>query len=302
MSAGPVEELLVSGTLTLDTTHRDGIVHRDVPGGSALYAAAAASLLLPVRVVGTVGTDFPFDQLRAVWRRGVERREIEVLLGPTFRWQARYSLDGNQRETLSRDLGVTAERLPPLSSSAVRSCALLLGSTDPRVQAHVRDHCRHARLVGLDSMSHWWIERRDALHTLVSRVQVLFLNERELALAVGEQDPRTAVARLQDLGPELVVVKRGTRGAWLQRRGAPVLECPAVALPQVVDPTGAGDAFAGAFLAALVSCPELGDQHALRFATTVASFAVEGVGADALARASRDDVERRMASLDVGTY
>ena len=113
MTNGGVQALVVSGTLTLDTTERDGVAHEGVPGGSALYAAAAGSLLLPTRIVGTVGRDFPFVDLHAVWKRGVDRSSIEVLDGATFRWHARYQPDGDHRVTVSRDPGVAAGRLPP---------------------------------------------------------------------------------------------------------------------------------------------------------------------------------------------
>jgi len=296
-----VQRLVVSGTLTLDTTERCGEVHAGVPGGSALYAAAAGSLLLPAVVVGTVGRDFPFEALRAVWSRGADRSAIEVLDGPTFRWHARYEPGGDQRVTLSRDPGVAAGRLPLVPPMGGSGYALLLGSTDPRVQAHVRDACPGARLAGLDSMAHWWKERPDALRALLGRVDVVFVDESELALATGTADPSEGATRLLALGPDVVVVKRGSHGAWVQRRDRAAIHATAVALPGVADPTGAGDAFAGAFMAALGSDPALGDEYALRFAAAVAAFAVEGVGTSALIRADLDGVQRRMDSVGGST-
>lgn len=294
---GAVNALVVSGTLTLDTTERAGAVHADVPGGSALYAAAAGSLLLPTRIVGTVGDDFPFVELSALWQRGVDRSSIEVLGGPTFRWHARYEPDGERRTTLLRDRGVAEGRLPPVPPYDGSNYALLLGSTEPRLQAHVRASCGGARMVALDSMAHWWTDQPQAMRDLLARVDVLFVDEGELQLATGLVDATRAVEQLLARGPSLVVVKRGARGAWMTRRGETPIETAAVALAHVPDTTGAGDAFAGACMAALGSAPERGDAYALRFATAVASFAVETVGTGGLLQATHDEVERRMQGL-----
>jgi sugar/nucleoside kinase (ribokinase family) len=140
-----VRELVVGGTLTLDTTERAGEVHADVPGGSALYAATAASVALPARIVGTVGTDVAFDALRDVWSRGVDPSAIEILEGRTFRWHARYDADGDDRVTLARDRGVADGRTPPVPAHRDSSYALLLGSTNPRIQQGLRDASRCPR-------------------------------------------------------------------------------------------------------------------------------------------------------------
>ena len=297
MTNADAQRLVVSGTLTLDTTEREGVVHAGVPGGSALYAAAAGSLLVQACIVGTVGSDFPFEALRTVWERGVQRTAIEVLDGPTFRWHARYQPDGDHRVTVSRDAGVAAGRLPVVPPMDVTPYALLLGSTDPRVQAHVRDVCATARLVGLDSMAHWWTERPDALRALLGRVDVVFVDDAELALATGATDRLAGARQLLALGPGVVVVKAGSRGAWMVRRDREPISTSAVVLPGVTDPTGAGDAFAGAFIAALARRAERGDEHALRFATASASFAVEGVGTSGLVRADLAGIQRRMDAL-----
>jgi len=299
--ASGVGALLASGTLTLDTIERDAAVHTDIPGGSALYGAAAARLVLPTMLVGTVGEDFPFDALQPLWERGVDRSMVEVLHGRTFRWHARYTDEGDQRVTLSRDRGVADGRLPPVDPPTAMDYALFLGSTDPRIQRFVREACADARIAGLDSMRHWWSEHAQSLHELLPRVHVLFVDEDELQLAVGAPDERSSVARLHECGPDVVVVKRGSRGAWLSRRGSEPLTTRAVSLATAIDATGAGDAFGGALIAALAKWPERGDAFALRFATAVASFAVEGVGTATLTNASLPDVEARMQGLDIAT-
>ncbi len=278
-----MSSVLVSGTLTLDTIERGETmhrtVHRDVPGGSALYAAAAARLFMPVQVTGTVGTDFPSDVLDMTQ---VDRTAMEVVAGPTFRWHARYTDDGAQRTTLSRDRGVAEGRLPPVSLASEPG-AVLLGSTHPEVQRHVLHHVRQhwpaTTLVALDSMAHWWESEGTTLRALLPHVHLLFVDDEELALATGGHD---TVDTLHALGPAMVMVKHGARGATLHHRGAAPVTIAACPVAQVADTTGAGDAFAGALVALLASGAPPDVQAALRMAAAVAACAVEGVGMEGL--------------------
>lgn len=286
---------LVSGTLTLDTIERGAAmhrtVHRDVPGGSALYAAAAARLFMPVQVIGTVGTDFPLDVLDLPQ---VDRTAVEVLAGPTFRWHARYTDDGAHRITLARDRGVAEGRLPPVSLTGEPG-AVLLGSTHPQVQRHVLDHVRRqwpaTPLVALDSMAHWWESEGATLRALLPAVHLLFVDDEELSIAT---DGRDTVETLHALGPATVVVKHGARGATLHHRDAAPITITACPVAQVVDTTGAGDAFAGALVALLASGIARDDHTALRMALRMAAAcAVEGVGTDGVRGLTRGEVEAR---------
>ena len=288
--------VVVVGTITLDTIERAGAVHRDVPGGSALYAAAAASRVLPVHLLGVVGTDFPAGTFATLRAGGVDHSAVEVLEGPTFRWHARYDTAGDQRTTVSRDRGVAEGRWPRVVVPP-SPFALVLGSMDPRAQRHVLEACAGASPVGLDSMAYWWTERGDDLRAMLPRVHVLFVDEEELAIATGTRDAGTGAAALHALGPEVVVVKRGSRGAWMQRRGEAALECGAFPLPTAVDPTGAGDAFAGAWIAALASEGRAKDGTTLRLATAIASGAVASTGIDALVRTTPGEARARARAL-----
>jgi ribokinase len=286
--------VLISGTLTLDTIERGDVVYRDVPGGSALYAAAAARLWRPVQVTGTVGTDFPPAALDVP---GVSREAVEVLAGPTFRWHARYTDDGAHRTTVSRDRGVAEGRLPPVGLTRAPH-AILLGSTHPQVQHHVLDHVRRqwpaTPLVALDSMAHWWESEGATLQALLPHVHLLFVDDEELSLATNG---RGTVESLHTLGPAMVVVKHGPRGATLHRRGAPPVTIDACPVAQIADTTGAGDAFAGALVAVMASGLAPGDHAALpmalRVAAAVAACTVEGVGIDGLRGLTRPEVEKR---------
>lgn len=294
-------ELIVSGTLTLDTIERAEAIHRDVPGGSALYAAASASLIVPTHIVGTVGRDFPRDALSALWERA-DRSAIEVLDGATFRWHVRYGTShdgGEDRVTLSRDPGVSSNRVPPTVSPLAEKHALLLASTDPRLQAQVRRAYGTASLVGLDSMRHWWDTHAPALRALLPTVDIVFLDEGELDAVSDAADLTSRVRQLHDIGPSAVVIKRGALGADVHRRGEEPLHAGAIPGISAADPTGAGDAFAGAFVAARARCPERGDAYALRLATAAASFAVQTIGPSALIALEPAALERRMMDVEL---
>ena len=282
--------VLISGTLTLDTIERGEVMHRDVPGGSALYAAAAARLWMPVQVTGTVGTDFPLDVLDLPQ---VNHDAVEVLSGPTFRWHARYTDDGAQRITVSRERGVAEGRLPPVGLTSVPR-AILLGSTHPHVQRHVLRQWPTTPLVALDSMSHWWANEGVSLRELLPHVHLLFVDDEELNVAT---DGSGAVDALHALGPAMVVVKHGARGATLHRRGATPITIAACPVARVADTTGAGDAFAGALVALIASGAAPHDdaalRTALRMAAAVAAFVVEAVGVDRLSGLTNVEVEPR---------
>lgn len=284
MTSPPFPTVVVSGTLTLDTTRLRGEERVRVPGGSALYAALAARMILPVRVVGVAGSDFPLDAFsgRPRW---VDTSAVEVLPGPTFEWSAEYSDDGNTRLTRARVPGVEVGHLPRVPEPALMHDYLLLASANPRVQAAVLATSPDVHMVGLDSMTHWWHAEPDALRALLRRVNILFLNEEELAAATSHGDPK----ELMRLGPEVVVVKCGSRGAWMQRRGSPRVAVEAIPA-RIVDPTGAGDAFAGAFMAMQRHRRGHDDEWVLRNAAVIAAFAVEGVGVAGLLHATTPGV------------
>ncbi len=288
-------ELLIGGTVTLDTTERAGRVHQEIPGGSALYAAAGASLAMPCRLVGIAGTDFPFDSLGPLWERGVDRALLDVRPGPTFRWHARYDPAGNDRVTLSRHPGVAGGRFPAVPAAS-HPRAVHLGSMDPAAQSHILDASPCRVLTSVDSMRHWWSERPRDVRAVLARANLLFLSEDELSIATGGHGV-TDAASLLEAGPATVVVKRGASGAWLLRRDTPPMAIDTSRVLQVRDTTGAGDAFGGAYIARRIAGAD--DLTALRFATAVASFAIEGLGLDGLLNATPAAVEVRAAALRV---
>ena len=257
-------ELLIAGTVTLDTIEVEGVRNTDQPGGSALFAGAAASRVGPCRLVGVAGRDFPSATLEALEVHGADTSGISQEGGRSFRWHARYENDLDERETLSREPGAGLQ--PPRVPTAWRddSHVVLLGSMDPAAQADVLGQIARPALLGVDTMHHWIEARRREVIRVVRKADVLFVDEREALLLGDAGTLRQAATVLLGLGPRIVVVKRGSRGVCMLREGRDEVERPAVDVPRVVDPTGAGDALAGGFMSVLRSDPSLGEEVASR--------------------------------------
>jgi sugar/nucleoside kinase (ribokinase family) len=267
--------ILGVGTVALDTVETPTGSAREVPGGSALYFAAAASILGPVAIVGVTGADFPAEPLARLAARGVNVSGILRLPHPTFRWHARYDESGG-REIVSVHRGAIVRTAPVVPTALRNPEILFLGSTDPAVQGQVLRQAGATGRVVLDTMPHWIEGARDVLEALLPRVDVLLVNEEELRLLGGASDEATAAGAVRSLGPTWVVVKRGRRGARAYGEGGCV-EVDAVAVERVVDPTGAGDAFAGGLVASLAGSPSLSGAD-MRAALKVGS----GMGARAV--------------------
>jgi len=293
--------LIVAGTITLDWVEGTAKPAEAAIGGSAIYAAAAAvSVGMPVTVVGVVGTDYPVDRLHFLEERGADLSGIRVEQGRSFRWRARY--DGEDRETLHADRGISGSVDPTVPEErASAGWSLLLGSTDPSLQRSVLDQTSKTAWVGLDTMMHWIRDRRTEVLDLAAQADILFLTAAEARLLAGHTSIPRAVELLLERGPRAVVVKRGSRGAWLMDEDGGAVAVPAVAVPEVRDPTGAGDAFAGAFMAVLemrgddVGLVDFRD--ALRHASAVASFAVEQVSIEGFDGLSTAELRTRLEGL-----
>jgi sugar/nucleoside kinase (ribokinase family) len=276
--------LLVVGSFALDSVETPFGRRDDVLGGSGTYFAAAASLLTRVSVVGVVGEDFPVGELEFLQRRGVDLAGMEKVRGKTFRWRGRYGFDLNTAETLETQLNVFEHFSPVLGPQARKAERIFLGNIDPELQIRVLDQVEAPRLVCADTMNYWISSRRPLLQKLLPRVDVLMVNDSEVRELAGESNVLKAAHAAQRMGAKSVVVKRGEYGALLvtaQHR----FFAPAFPLADVVDPTGAGDSFAGGFLG-LLDRLDSGEPAALRQATvmgsTIASFTVERFSLDRL--------------------
>jgi sugar/nucleoside kinase (ribokinase family) len=271
-------------------------------GGSAVHFALAASFFDEVHVIGPVGDDFGPVEHEVLRRRGVVTDGIEhVPGGKTFFWRGRYGWDLNERETLETQLGVFAEFEPKLSEAARSAEVVFLANIQPDLQRRVREQCCAARFVALDSMNLWIESARESLIQTISAVDCLLLNDSELRELTREPNLLRAARRVREWGPRVVVSKQGQYGAAMVSDEG-FFALPAFPLEAVVDPTGAGDSFAGGFMGYIAAHgPGELDHELLRramaYGTALGSFNVEEFGVDRVARLTREEIDERVAEL-----
>jgi sugar/nucleoside kinase (ribokinase family) len=276
--------LLVVGSVALDSVETPFGARENALGGSATYFSAAASLLTKVGVVGVIGDDFPLEQIDFLRARGVDLAGLEKVPGRTFRWKGKYGFDLNAAQTLDTQLNVFEHFEPKLSAGARRAERVFLGNIDPVLQLRVLDQIEKPQLVAADTMNYWITGKRADLLRVLSRVDVLLVNDAEARQLAGEPNVVRAARAIVRMGPRAVVIKRREYGAMLFL-GDDVFYVPAFPVAEVVDPTGAGDTFAGGFLGLLDRLGR-GDLPALKQAlvmgATIASFTVERFSLDRL--------------------
>jgi sugar/nucleoside kinase (ribokinase family) len=271
-------------------------------GGSAVHFALAASFFARVRVVGPVGEDFGREELAVLAGRGVDTDDIERIEGgKTFFWRGRYGWDLNDRETLDTQLNVFADFQPKLSAASRDADVLFLANIQPDLQREVRAQCANARFVALDSMNLWIETARESLIETISGVDCLLLNDAELRQLTREPNLVRAARRIREWGPRVVVAKQGEYGAAMVTEDG-FFGLPAFPLETVIDPTGAGDSFAGGFVGYVAAHPREELDHALlsramAYGTALASFNVEEFGVERIARLTSDEVSERVREL-----
>ena len=295
--------LVVVGTVALDDVATPAGEARAVLGGSATYFSVAASLFTRVGLVGVVGEDFPAKHRRLLEGRDIDLTGLETAKGRTFHWAGRYDGAMNAATTLVTDLNVLETFTPRLSEAHRRAPFVFLANTAPSIQHSVLDQllppASGSRLIVADTMNLWIDHQRDALLSVLRRVDGLLVNDQEARSLSGEKNLISAGRRLLDTGPRFVLVKKGEHGAFLFARDR-AFALPSYPLEDVRDPTGAGDSFAGGLLGALTASGRAGTSdliEAMVYGTVTASFAVSTFSLDGLARVSRADVEARATEL-----
>ncbi|MBN1773838.1 MAG: sugar kinase [Deltaproteobacteria bacterium] len=291
--------LLIVGSMALDDLELPSGRFRNVLGGSATHCAFAASSLARCRIVAVVGRDFPTRALAKLRARGVDLAGVECANGPTFHWSGRYLEHCRSRVTRFTRLGVFARFAPEIPAAWRSGGTVFLGNISPVLQARVLDQIRRPRFTAIDTMNFWIARERAALEAVVRRVDAVFVNDEEILEWTGAGNVFSGIDALHAKGPRVVVVKRGEHGAWLSDRGK-LAFAPVVPVRRQLDPTGAGDAFAGGFLGWVERSRRTDSatlRAALSVATAVASFAVEGIGADALARVTPARIAERRRAL-----
>jgi sugar/nucleoside kinase (ribokinase family) len=233
--------------VAFDTVQTPAGKAEGVLGGSVNYFSIASSFYAPVEVVGVVGEDFPKSHLDWLSKRNIDVSGIQVVAGKTFHWVGAYDGNLNEAKTLSTALNVFEHFNPKLSASHARAPYVFLANIDPVLQQRVLDQVKAPKLVACDSMNFWITGKPDELKKTLKRVDILSLNEGEAYLLSGQKNIARAAQIIQAMGPGTVIIKRGEYGATLFTRNGTFL-APAFPVENVVDPTGAGDSFAGAFM------------------------------------------------------
>lgn len=299
MSAESDKPVLIVGSMAFDDLILPSGEFRDVVGGAATYSAIAASLFARPRIVAVVGDDFPENVLADLEARNVDTAGIEKATGKTFRWAGRYADNLASRETLKTELNVFADFRPKLPPSYRDSSVVLLANIQPELQLEVLDQVHAPKFVAADTMNLWIDIERPALERVIKRVQAMVINDEELRQFAGEHNIKRAAQSILSLGPERLIVKRGEYGAMLFDADG-IFFVPAFPLEDEVDPTGAGDTFAGALLgqlAQLGTVDGVTTRRALLTAATVASYCVEGVGTTRVRDLTLKDIEQRLSEL-----
>jgi len=264
-------------------------------GGAATYIALSAGYFTPVKIVAVVGDDFAAEDADLLSSKGIDLEGLERVPGKTFFWEGRYSADMNDRETLRTDLNVFAGFAPKLPPSYLSAHYLMLGNIQPALQRDVRVQMNGLRLTGGDTMNYWIRDYRSELLETLRGWDFLLINDSEARMLSGENNLRRAAAKVMDMGPRTLVVKRGEYGAILFSGGCHFI-APGYLLEDVFDPTGAGDCFAGGFIGYLAERGTAGIEdlrRAVIYGSVMGSFCCEKFGVDRFRTLTRDEVEDR---------
>lgn len=297
--------ILVVGSVAFDNLETPSGKRENVLGGAATHFSLAASFFTPVRVVGVVGEDFLPEHEAVLTSKGIDVTGIEHAAGKSFHWTGSYVENLNEAKTLATDLNVFGTFAPKIPDSYLDSEYLFLANIDPVLQLQVRKQLPKVKMVAGDTMNYWIADHRANLEKVLSELDVLLINDAEARMLAGESNLLRAARKVMEMGPKALVVKHGEYGAtafFCDRSFAETthitlpFRAPAMPLDEVVDPTGAGDSFAGGFYGYIASQPKLTPavfRKAMFYGGVMGSFAVERFGTERLQHTTKDEVEER---------
>ena len=291
--------VLVVGSIALDTVQTPHGKVEDALGGSAVYFSYAASFFGPVRLVGVVGADFPAEFREALARLNIDASGLEVVEGKTFRWSGSYEGSMNSAETNWTELNVFGEFDPKVPDAFRDTPFVFLANGVPAVQKKVLAQVRNPKFVVADTMNLWIDTARDELVELLGLVDAIVLNDEEARSLTGEPNLVRAARRIHAMGPQTVIIKKGEHGSLLVRPDVR-FALPAYPAEEVVDPTGAGDSFAGGLMGYLASVGETTAEElkrAMAYGTVVASFNIEDFSCNRFQQVSREHIDQRLAEF-----
>jgi len=294
-----MSSMLVVGSVALDTIHNPLGTHEYILGGSATFASLTGSFFTPVQLVAAVGGDFSDQHVALLESRRVDMRGLERTDGKTFHWEGRYSDDLTSRESLKTELNALGDFHPKIPPKFRDTPYVMLGNIAPELQLEVLDQVKDPQLVVADTMNFWIDGKPDELAKVLERTHVLVINEEEARQLAGIHNIVKVAHRLLDMGPRIVIIKRGEYGALLFEQDH-VFSAPAFPVHEVHDPTGAGDSFAGALLGYIAAHGNTRAntlRRAVIYGSALASYCVEGIGVDGLLQVTREGVEERFRAF-----
>ena len=290
-----IHESLILGSVALDTIETKYGKAENLLGGSATYATIAAGLYGDAIPVGIVGDDFPKDGLDIFEKFSKNLRDLDQQPGGTFKWGGKYHENGDDRDTLFTDLGVFENFNPSIHTSNKNASWLFLANIHPSLQLSVLEQCINAPLVVTDTMNLWIDSTPEELKKIISKTNILLINESELHLLTKEQNVDKSIKEVLSMGPEKVIVKFGSKGAkcFSENENIAVGVYP---VKKVIDPTGAGDVFGGGFISGLVD--GLSIKEAMLRGSALASFCIEDFGVKKLLNVSVNEVDNRIQLIN----
>jgi sugar/nucleoside kinase (ribokinase family) len=298
--------VLIVGSIALDTVKTPAGQVDEALGGAAVYSSVAASFFSPVRVVGVVGEDFPEAHIEFLRTRRIDLSGLQIQPGKSFRWAGSYEGDMNEAKTLATHLNVFERFRPAIPPAYRHSRFVFLANIDPELQLEVLSQVEKPVFTACDTMNFWIERKREALIEVLKRVDAVFINDAEARQLCGTTSLVRAGREILSYGPRAIVVKKGEHGALLFTDGAH-FAAPSYPLDEIVDPTGAGDTFAGGFMGYLASVGDTSEsaiRRAIICGSTLASYNVQGFSLDRLRTLTKEDILsrceafRRMSSFD----
>jgi sugar/nucleoside kinase (ribokinase family) len=291
--------LLTIGTVAFDdikTPH--GHAERAIGGAATYIGFSAANFVKPIQLVSVIGNDFPESVLQQMKDRGINLDGLQVMKDQkSFFWAGEYSEDLNSRETLTTELNVLENFDPVLPENYKNTQYVMLGNLSPQVQSRVIDQLKAPKFVAMDTMNFWMDIAWDDLMEVIPRVDALVINDEEARQMSGEHALAVAAQKIMDLGPSYLVIKKGENGALLFHKDEQMFFAPALPLAQVVDPTGAGDTFAGGFMGYLARTDDISFENMKRaviYGSAMASFCVEDFSIRKLEQITAEDLNQRV--------
>ena len=291
-----IKTILAVGSIALDTLQTPNGNRENILGGSATYFSLSASLFAPVKLVGVVGNDYPEAGWQLFKSRNINTDNVQIVDGNTFRWGGKYNHDYSSRDTLFTELGVFESFSPIIRDDDLQSPLVFLGNIQPDLQMDVARLTISAEYIVSDTMNLWIDMSPDKVGEVLAISSVFLLNHEEAFQFTGTNDIPDAANQLHAAGPDIVVIKMGADGSYLSFKDG-ALFVPVFPVEKVVDPTGAGDSFAGGFMGCLAQGGKPDFLEAVLTGSAVASYSVENFGPESLLSVTRKDLEGRIAAI-----